>query len=121
MFNRDLLKHVPLTLDEEGTIRVTGTRVTLDVVVRQFKLGASPEHICESFPSLSLRDVYGALFFYLENIDQVEQYLLQNLEESARLRHQIEGSPFLGNSPGLRERLMARSAHLQPTPDSLIP
>ena len=31
-------QHVPLTQWEDGTIRIAGTRVTLDVIVRQFTL-----------------------------------------------------------------------------------
>lgn len=113
MINLDELQHVPLTLHEDGTIRVTGSRVLLEIIVRQFKLGASPEHICESFPSLTLREVYGALFFYLDHIAAVEAYLQHQQEAATAMRQQIEASPFSGNTPGLRERLLARATQLQ--------
>ncbi|MFN0086877.1 MAG: DUF433 domain-containing protein [Blastocatellia bacterium] len=113
MITHELLQRFPLTLHDDGTLRVTGSRVLLDVIVRQFRLGASPEHICESYPSLTLRDVYGALFFYLDYTAVVEEYLLRQQNAAEDLRRQIEASPFSGNTPGLRERLLARAAQLE--------
>jgi uncharacterized protein (DUF433 family) len=52
-----LSQHVPLTKWEDGTIRITGTRVTLDVIVRQFTLGATAEQIHDSYPAASLKDI----------------------------------------------------------------
>ena len=40
---------VPLTQWKDGTVRITGTRVPLDVIVNQFKLGATAEQIHDSF------------------------------------------------------------------------
>jgi len=36
---------VPLTRGEGGVSYITGTRVTLDSIVREFKDGATPEQI----------------------------------------------------------------------------
>lgn len=113
MITSDSLHRFPLTLHDDGTLRVTGSRVLLDMIVQQFKLGASPEHICESYPSLTLRDVYGALFFYLDHTAEVEEYLRRQQDAAADIRSQIEASPFSGNIPGLRDRLLARAAQLQ--------
>jgi uncharacterized protein (DUF433 family) len=55
----------PLTQWEDGTIRITGTRVTLDVIIHQFKLGATVEQMHDSFPAASLQDIYGAIYYYL--------------------------------------------------------
>jgi uncharacterized protein (DUF433 family) len=104
----EMLQGLPLMLRDDGTIRVTGTRVLLELIVQQFIRGASPEHIRESFPTLTLRDVYGALFFYLDQTAAVEAYLRQHEEDAQAIRRMIEASPFCGNKPGLRERLLAR-------------
>jgi uncharacterized protein (DUF433 family) len=53
----------PLTQWEDGSIRVKGSRVTLDSIVHHFKLGATAEQILYSFPSLTLRDIYGAILY----------------------------------------------------------
>lgn len=65
----------PLEVWEDGTIRVTNSRVTLDVIVRQFKLGATAEQIQEDFSSLGLREIYAVLAFYLDQTETVEDYL----------------------------------------------
>jgi uncharacterized protein (DUF433 family) len=65
----------PLEIWEDGTVRVANSRVTLDVIVGQFKTGATAEQIQEDFPSLSLREIYAVLAFYLEQTDFVEDYL----------------------------------------------
>lgn len=50
-----------------GGYYVLGPRVSLDSVVYAFLRGESPEGIAESFPALSLEQVYGAIAFYLGN------------------------------------------------------
>lgn len=49
---------MPLVVTEQGTIRIKGSRVNLDSIIHHFKLGATAEQIVQSFPSLSLCDVY---------------------------------------------------------------
>jgi uncharacterized protein (DUF433 family) len=44
-----------------GGYYVKGTRVSLDSVVYAFLRGESPDGIVESFPALSLEQVYGAI------------------------------------------------------------
>jgi uncharacterized protein (DUF433 family) len=55
----------------------TGSRVTLDSVVYQFLRGESPEGIVQSFPSLSLVQVYGGITFYLTRRAEIDAYLKQ--------------------------------------------
>jgi len=52
-----------------------GTRVSLDSIVYAFVAGQSPESIAQSFPVLSLEQVYGAIAFYRAHRDQVDGYL----------------------------------------------
>ena len=118
MITPEMLQAFPLTLLADGTIRVTGSRVPMETIVGQFKLGASPEHISASFPSLSLREVYGALFFYLDHEQDVEAYLQQQAQDGEEIRRLIESSPFAINRHGLRERLLARAAQMQATHDT---
>lgn len=56
---------VPLTRWEDGSIRVTGSRVPIDTVIHHFKLGATAEEIGYKFPSLQLADIYGVIHYYL--------------------------------------------------------
>lgn len=84
---------VPLTYGEDGIIRIRGSRVTLDSLVHAFQQGASAEQIQDSFPSVALRDIYGALAYYLEHQEQVEVYLREQLRSAEALRQSIENRP----------------------------
>ena|SRR5437667_2946222 len=98
---------VPLTLGEDGTIRITGSRVTLDSVVHQFKNGATAEQIQEDFPSLHLRDIYGVIAYYLQHTEELEDYLRSQQRAAAQTRREIESRQ---DTSGLRERLRRRRA-----------
>jgi uncharacterized protein (DUF433 family) len=73
----------PLKVWADGTIRVGSSHVLLDLVVQHFKQGATAEQIQHSFPSLALRDVYGAIVYYLEHIEGMEAYLAEQQERQA--------------------------------------
>lgn len=49
-----------------------GTRISLDSIVYAFQKGLSPESIVQSFPLLTLEQVYGAIAFYLANRDDID-------------------------------------------------
>jgi uncharacterized protein (DUF433 family) len=70
----------------EGSYRVAGSRVSLDSIVYSFREGLSPEGIAESFPALTLEQVYGAITFYLGNQQMVDQYLREGEELSRELQ-----------------------------------
>jgi uncharacterized protein (DUF433 family) len=99
----------PLHQDETGTVRVTGSRVTLDTLVAAFKKGATAEQIQDSFPSLSLRQIYGVIAFYLDHQDDVEAYLKERRAEAEAIRKEIEGQPQYKE---FRERIRRRRAEL---------
>lgn len=105
----EVSQNVPLTSWEDGTIRITGTRITLDVIINQFKLGATAEQIYDSFPAASLQDIYGAIYYYMEHPDAVEAYMREQQQAAAETRQWVESQP--GNRV-LRERLLARRQHL---------
>jgi len=70
----------------EGAYRVAGSRVSLDSIVYRFREGLSPESIAESFPALTLEQVYGAITFYLANQSMVDQYLLEGERLSVEMQ-----------------------------------
>lgn len=110
---------VPLTTTEFGTLRVGGSRVSLDSVVYHYEQGATAERIAESFPSLNLADIYAVIAYYLANRESVEEYLRRQEAEADCLQQQIESDPKQQKATNqLRERIRARSAARQSTPDS---
>ena len=98
-------QNVPLTQWEDGTIRIVGTRVPLDVIVKHFKLGATAEQIHDSFPAASLKDIYGVIYYYLEHTDAVEAYRQEQRQAATATRQWVESQP---ENRGLRERLLTR-------------
>jgi uncharacterized protein (DUF433 family) len=103
----------PLTFWEDGSIRIGSSRVPLDSVVHEFTGGATAEQIQDDFPTLSLREIYGAIYYYLGNEDQVEEYLRRRDQEAAQLRSETEDRPRID---ALRRRIRERNAGLKAKP-----
>jgi uncharacterized protein (DUF433 family) len=96
---------VPLISDQDGVIRVRGTRVRLDTVVFAFNEGATPEEIVSRYPALNLEKVYAVIAYYLGNQTDVDAFLSQQEQEAAKIREGIEGKP---EYKAFRKRLQAR-------------
>lgn len=94
---------------EDGTIRVKGSRVTLDSIIHLFKSGETADQIQYSYPSLTLREIYGVIYYYLENTESVEDYLSKQEKSEEESRSFID-THF--DSTALRERIRARRAQL---------
>ena len=76
----------------ESGYRVAGSRVSLDSIVYAFLRGESPEGIAESFPALTLEQVYGAVAYYLAHRDAIDRYLEASRADFDRLREQARRS-----------------------------
>ena len=62
--------------ERDGGYYIAGTRISLDSIVHAFQSGESPDEILRSFPLAGpLVRIYGAITFYLENREKVEEYL----------------------------------------------
>ena len=83
---------LPLRTDADGTIRVAGTRITLDVLLGFYHQGQSADELQEGFPSLSLGDIHSVIGYYLRHKDSIDGYLRTRQQEAARLREEIESS-----------------------------
>ena len=95
----------PCRMDEDGVLRVTGTRVRLDTVVGAFNSGYSAEEILLKYPSLNLTDIYAVITYYLWHREELDQYLKERQEIAGQVRQENERRfPPLG----VRERLLAR-------------
>lgn len=58
---------IPLEQVNGGSIRVRGTRVTLDTIVHAFQRGATAEEIVHRYPTVALADVYAVISYYLNH------------------------------------------------------
>ena len=72
-----------------GAYRVSDTRVSLDSVVYAFLNGQSPESILDSFPVLTLEQIYGAITYYLAHQEEIDAYLRQGETDFTALGRQL--------------------------------
>lgn len=96
----------------EEAIRIKGTRVGIETVVRDYLHGASPEEIVLHYPTLSLEQVYATITYYLANQEQVATYMarVRQRQEEAWLEQQQHPSEFVRS---LRERLEQQRQRLR--------
>src|SRR4029077_4700480 len=98
---------VPLREEPSGVLRVGRSRVLLELVLRRFKAGATPEAIVQSFDTLSLADVYAVISRYLAAPGPFEEYLQRCDEQALTVRRKIE--EHQGPQDKLRATLLARA------------
>jgi uncharacterized protein (DUF433 family) len=98
---------VPLREEPAGVLRVGQSRVLLELVLRAFQAGATPEAIVQSYDTLSLADVYAVVSRYLAAPEPFEEYLRLRDEAGAETRRKIEA--VQGSQDNLRATLLARA------------
>ena len=99
----------PLRQDAGGTIRVTGSRITIDILIARYWQGDTFEDIHEGFPSVSVEAIQKIINWYLANRSEVDEYIRKRDEEAETLRREIESQP---GYIALREKLLRRKAEL---------
>ena len=100
-----MTQSVPLTQGPDAVFRITGSRMTLDSIMHQFKSGATAEQIQEDFPSVTLSDIYSVIAYYLQHARAVEDYLSEQAQAGQQVRRDVESRVDTGS---LRERLRQR-------------
>jgi uncharacterized protein (DUF433 family) len=100
-----MTESVPLAIGEDGAIRVSGTRVLLDLIVAEFKNGATPEEIALAYPLVPLPDVYHVLAYYLRHSAEIDEYIENRRQEGEKVKRIFEAK---FDPVGIRDRLLAR-------------
>jgi uncharacterized protein (DUF433 family) len=68
-------------------VRLKGTRVGIETILYDFlHRGRRPEEIVQSYPSLTLEQVYATVTYYLHNEAAVRVYLEEWLDFGRRMR-----------------------------------
>lgn len=96
----------PVREDASGALRIGHSRVLLELVIRGFQDGATPEAIVQRYETLSLHDVYAVIAYYLRHQPEIERYLARREQEAESVRAKIESAQ--GDLSDIRERLRAR-------------
>jgi len=109
-------QELPLTITADGTIKISGTRVSLDSVVRNYRQGATTEEIAMRFPGVRLADIHSCIAYFLNHAEEVDEYLADRERSAADLRERITSDPLQQQELNeMRERIRAREAERQKT------
>ena len=99
---------LPLEKEDNGRIKVQGTRIPLEIIVHAFWAGSTPEQIVQDYSTLKLGDVYAVIGYYLRHRAEMDSYVGQRQELADVIEREVrERFP----TDGLRERLLARLAN----------
>lgn len=88
----DQLK-IPLRLLPSGTVRVTGTGVTLEAIVVSHRAGHDPKKIQDDFPALDLADIYLVIGYCLRHKDEIDQYMKEYEEDWDKFEEEMLAEP----------------------------
>jgi uncharacterized protein (DUF433 family) len=87
--DKDAMAEKSYIEQREGVYRVAGTRVSLDSIVYAFLEGHTAESIQQSFPLLTLEQVYGAITYYLAHRESMHAYLQEQEAAFERLKETL--------------------------------
>lgn len=92
---------------DNGAYRIADTRVSLDSIIYAYKRGELAEAIMQSFPSLTLAQVHGAIAFYLSHREVVDEYLKHGEIEYERRRQESRSKDpqFYARFEKIREKM----------------
>jgi uncharacterized protein (DUF433 family) len=96
----------PVHEDATGAVRVGDSRVLLELVIRAFQDGATPETIVQRYSTLALSDAYAVIAYYLRHRSEVEVYLARREQKADEVQQQIQSQQ--GDLSEIRSRLAAR-------------
>ncbi len=83
---------VPLYRDPNGKIRVSGTRVLLELVIHAYLRGETAEEIVDSYSTLKLSDVYVVLAYYITHQSEIDIYLRDADKRADQIQQQVEAN-----------------------------
>jgi len=95
-----------IDLDSRGIAWIGGTKVkVIEVVLDKIAYGSSPEEIHFQHPNLSLAQIHGALTYYYENQDKVDEQIRCGLEDSDKLASHLSDAEFRSRLGNLKRSL----------------
>lgn len=102
----------PLRRDALGALRIGQSRVLLELVIRAFQGGATPEMIVQRYPTATLADIYAVIAYYLRHPQDIEGYLAAREAAAQQIREHIQHEQ--GDLSEIRRRLRAQKSKYGP-------
>lgn len=83
-----ITEHIEITPDTcGGKPRIAGHRIKVqDIVIWHEKMGMSPDEIVSSYSTINLSDVYAALAYYHDHLEEIRQHINEDEEYIKELR-----------------------------------
>ena len=92
---------------------IAGTRIRVQQIVLLTEAGESTEDLIASYPHLTLSDIHGALAYYYDHRDAIEQEIRDSRELVKQLRAELGPGPL--EEMELRERQNAQIRNCLPS------
>lgn len=100
-------------------IRLKGTRIGIETILYEYiDRSRTPEEIAQTYPSLTLEQVYATILYYLQNKETISDYIKNWIEHGHKMREQQRLNPP-PVSEKLRQLRAARQA--QKSIESIYP
>lgn len=80
--------HLYVTSDKailNGEPVIKGTRTPVRAIVELYRMGVVPEEVPTHLPHLRMSQVFDALSYYSDHIDEINEYILRNKVEDSSL------------------------------------
>ncbi|MGV0023839.1 DUF433 domain-containing protein [Phormidesmis priestleyi] len=70
-----------------GKPRISGHRIKVeDIVIWHERMGMSPDEIVDRYPTLTLSDVYAALAYYHDHLEEIRQQIREDETFSSEMK-----------------------------------
>ncbi|XZO00922.1 MAG: DUF433 domain-containing protein [Microcoleus sp.] len=75
-------------------IRLKGTRIGIETILYEYiDRSRTPEEIAQTYPSLTLEQVYATILYYLQNKETISNYIKNWIEHGHKMREQQRLTP----------------------------
>jgi uncharacterized protein (DUF433 family) len=81
-------EHLYITSDKailNGEPIIKGTRTPVRAIVELYRMGVVPEEVPTHMPHLRMSQVFDALSYYSDHINEIDDYILKNKVEDSSL------------------------------------
>ena len=70
-----------------GKPRIAGHRIRVqDIVIMHDEMGKDPHEIVNDYPSITLADVYAALVYYMDNMEEIRRDIAESKKSEEEMR-----------------------------------
>lgn len=77
-----------------GDIRLKESRIGIETILYEYiDRGHSPEEIAQTYPSLTLEQVYATILYYLQNQETISEYMRNWIEHGHTMREEQRRNP----------------------------